>query len=164
MIDVPKGTKITLYKEGHFDAAHRLNNYEGKCANMHGHRWVYRVYVSADQLDDCGMVIDFKDLKKAMKDLVEDKFDHKVINDNITFNPTAENLAIYIFLNLSSVIDAKNIQVVRVDVFESPESCATITIDDVGGSQNYIHSLEEDVERLRKIVKSNRCERLHGII
>lgn len=74
--------------------AHRLNlNYESKCQNLHGHNWIITVYCKADKLDANGMVCDFTHIKRA----VQDKLDHKVINDVVKdINPTAENIARWI--------------------------------------------------------------------
>lgn len=74
--------------------AHRLNlNYESKCQNLHGHNWIVTVYCKAEKLDANGMVCDFTHIKRA----VQDKLDHKVINDVVKdINPTAENMARWI--------------------------------------------------------------------
>ena len=70
--------------------AHRLNlNYESKCANLHGHNWIVTVWCKSKTLDDNGMVIDFTHIKRE----VQDKLDHKFLNDVVEFNPTAENIA-----------------------------------------------------------------------
>lgn len=73
--------------------AHRLKlNYESKCSSLHGHNWVVVVYCQSEELDENGMVIDFTHIKKA----VHDKLDHKLINEVVDFNPTAENMARWI--------------------------------------------------------------------
>ena len=73
--------------------AHRLNlNYESKCANLHGHNWIVTVWCKSQTLDDNGMVMDFTHIKRE----VQDKLDHKFLNDVVPFNPTAENLAKWI--------------------------------------------------------------------
>ena len=70
--------------------AHRLNlNYESKCANLHGHNWIVTVWCKSKTLDDNGMVMDFTHIKRE----VQDKLDHKFLNDVVPFNPTAENIA-----------------------------------------------------------------------
>ena len=70
--------------------AHRLNlNYESKCANLHGHNWIVTVWCKSQTLDANGMVIDFTHIKRE----VQDKLDHKFLNDIVEFNPTAENIA-----------------------------------------------------------------------
>ena len=74
-------------------AAHKLTlDYASKCTNLHGHNWIVDVYLKSETLNSNGMIMDFTHIKKK----VQDKFDHKVINDVVDFNPTAENLAKYI--------------------------------------------------------------------
>ena len=70
--------------------AHRLNlNYESKCANLHGHNWIVTVWCKSQTLDANGMVIDFTHIKRE----VQERLDHKFLNDVVEFNPTAENIA-----------------------------------------------------------------------
>ena len=70
--------------------AHRLNlNYDSKCANLHGHNWIVTVWCKSQTLDANGMVMDFTHIKRQ----VQDKLDHKFLNDVVPFNPTAENIA-----------------------------------------------------------------------
>ena len=70
--------------------AHRLNlNYESKCANLHGHNWIVTVWCKSQTLDANGMVMDFTHIKSQ----VQEKLDHKFLNDVVPFNPTAENIA-----------------------------------------------------------------------
>ena len=79
----------------HFAAAHRLREYNGDCENLHGHNWEVRLVVQSDRLGKLGMVMDFRDLKGILKDVVEE-FDHAYLNDLERFaevNPTTENLA-----------------------------------------------------------------------
>jgi len=90
---------ITLHTEGWYDAAHHLENYEGKCANLHGHTYKVEVWVKGGtltQLDKTSILWDFGKLKK-----ITDKFDHKNL-DNIYVdkNSTAENQCIYIYKEL----------------------------------------------------------------
>lgn len=74
-------------------AAHQLKlDYESKCSNLHGHNWIIDVYLRSETLNKNGMVMDFALIKQK----IQSRFDHKVINDVVDFNPTAENLAKYI--------------------------------------------------------------------
>ena len=130
---------LTVSKECRFDAAHLLTNHKGQCKNLHGH--TYRVIVKvAGQNDGKDMVIDFKDLKQVIQEVILDRFDHAFIYDTsspneveiadvitkhgmksigIPFRSTAENLATYFFHELTP-----RVHVVSVQVYETPESCA----------------------------------------
>ncbi len=95
-------------------AAHRLTlDYESKCTNLHGHNWIIDVYLKSETLNQNGMVMDFT----LIKEKIQNKFDHKVINDVVDFNPTAENLAKYICDELAPFC-------YRVDVQESLDNTA----------------------------------------
>lgn len=73
--------------------AHHLKlPYESKCSNIHGHNWIVTIYCKAEKLTDYGMIVDFKTVKTA----IMDKLDHKFINEQVDFNPTAENMAKWI--------------------------------------------------------------------
>ena len=96
-------------------AAHKLElDYESKCTCLHGHNWIIDVYLRSDTLDKNGMVMDFTHIKKK----VQDKFDHKIINECVSFNPTAENMAKYICDELGPCC-------YRVDVQESENNTAS---------------------------------------
>jgi 6-pyruvoyltetrahydropterin/6-carboxytetrahydropterin synthase len=85
--------------EDSFAAGHYLRNYRGKCENPHGHNYKVRVTLAGEQLDKAGLLIDFKDLRDVMKQVI-DRLDHRMINDLEPFtvlNPSAENLAKYFF-------------------------------------------------------------------
>lgn len=73
--------------------AHQLSlDYPSKCSNLHGHNWKILVKCQSETLDQNGMVVDFTHIKKS----VEDKLDHKNLNEIFDFNPTAENIAKWI--------------------------------------------------------------------
>lgn len=109
----------------HFDAAHFLRGYQGKCENLHGHRFMVAVTVETEMLDEVGMSVDFCVIKRHFKELV-DQFDHKSLNETAPFdtiNPTSENLAAYFFREMKSRLSGVTIR--RVKVWESPDSWAS---------------------------------------
>jgi 6-pyruvoyltetrahydropterin/6-carboxytetrahydropterin synthase len=106
--------------ETDFAASHQLVGYQGKCKALHGHTWKVRVEVETDQLNDIGISYDFKELKSITKKVIR-KIDHKHINEIPPFdtvNPTAENLAKYIYMNVKEKLP-KGINMVQVTVWES---------------------------------------------
>ena len=138
--------RITMYEltvESHFDAAHFLAGHPGKCRNIHGHRWKVILAVAAENVDAegpaRGMVMDFADMKKALKDITGE-LDHTLIIEEgslrpstvaalqdegmalqiMAFRPTAENLARYIF----DKVTAAGVPAAAVTVCESPCSTA----------------------------------------
>ena len=107
----------------HFDAAHKLNNYVGACSKLHGHRWEVIFALSGDILNNCGMLLDFKEVKKIIERSLPD---HEYLNEKVDFNPTAENLSKYLYQCMSKEISNinKNIKLDYVELFESPDcSC-----------------------------------------
>jgi 6-pyruvoyltetrahydropterin/6-carboxytetrahydropterin synthase len=114
------GTYTLTIKE-HFDAAHALIGYPGECRNLHGHTWDIEVSVRGSELDEVGIVYDFKDLKSNLMGIL-DQFDHKYLNEVPPFdsmNATAENLARVIYEQLSALLP-EGIELVEVAVWESP--------------------------------------------
>ena len=96
------------------ESAHRLDGYDGKCANLHGHNWKIEVEVAFGAngrlIEDgpkAGMVMDFKDLDRVLNKIVKEKFDHVVINDHMDARPTAENMAWYIAAMLKDHLPIK---------------------------------------------------------
>lgn len=110
--------------ETSFSSAHNIRGYDGACENLHGHNWKVEVNVCAPTLDKLGMVIDFKVLKEETRKVI-DSLDHKYLNEVPPFdreNATAENIARFIFKELSKAI--KNIKVSEVRVWESESAAA----------------------------------------
>lgn len=132
-----------LKSEHSFDSAHFLAGYEGKCNNIHGHRWKVEIEVQSEKLIENGqlegMVIDFGDLKRDLKEMV-DYYDHAliiqegtmrretlkcIIEDgfkviNVNFRPTAENFAEFFFKAMKN----KGYNVKRATVYETPTNSA----------------------------------------
>lgn len=130
-----------------FDSAHFLAGYNGKCANLHGHRWVIEVEAGAETLTDSGekrgMVIDFGDLKRIVRALA-DSYDHALIYESgslrettvfalqdegfrlieVPYRPTAENFA----KNFFEALSAEGLPVLRVTVYETPDNSAAYEV------------------------------------
>ncbi len=83
-----------------FDAAHRLPNYNGKCARVHGHTYDVEVVLEGPVDDESGFLMDFYDLKQILKSVLEE-LDHRDLNE-IFGNPTAEKIAEHIKAGLES--------------------------------------------------------------
>ena len=124
--------------EDSFDTAHFLARYNGKCRNIHGHRWRVVIEIAGENLDD-GMVVDFTDIKAALKALT-DNLDHSLVMEKDTlkpqtyeclvdegfrimimdFRPTAENFAKYFFDEIKN----KGFNIRAAEVYETPNNCA----------------------------------------
>ena len=95
-----------LEVETEFAAAHALREYKGKCENLHGHNYRVLLSVAGDNLDQIGMLCDFKEIKRLLKRVLE-PIDHQYLNDTEPFckmNPTTENLAKYICTEIAPQI------------------------------------------------------------
>ena len=123
--------------EDSFDSAHFLARYNGKCRNIHGHRWRVVIEIAGENLDD-GMVVDFTDIKAALKALT-DNLDHSLVMEKDTlkpqtyeclvdegfrimimdFRPTAENFAKYFFDEIKN----KGFNIRAAEVYETPNNC-----------------------------------------
>ena len=116
-----------MYKisvEQHFDAAHALRGYKGKCESLHGHRFRVVAKVTAVKLDNIGLAYDFTELKARLKAIL-DRFDHVSLNDIPPFdkiNPSSENIARTVYAELTSAIKDVPVALDAVEVWESPES------------------------------------------
>ena len=109
--------------EKHFDAAHYLRGYQGKCEAMHGHRYRVVVKLRADKLNDIGLAYDFTDLKRHLDDILS-RFDHTCLNDVEPFdkiNPSAENIAAAIYNELKGKLAGDPVSLTSVEAWESPE-------------------------------------------
>lgn len=132
----------------HFDSAHFLTDYYGKCENLHGHQWEVVVYLGCEDLQPEGteqdMVMDFTQFKKKVRALC-DSLDHTFLVEEgslkpatiaaledegftltiLPFRTTAENLARY----MAEQLIAEGLPVCQVDCYETPHNCATYMVD-----------------------------------
>ena len=133
-----------LKTKASFDSAHFLKDYDGKCSNIHGHRWTVKIKVGAETLEsdtqNRGMVVDFSNLKKDLKEIA-DHFDHSLIMETgslkqatedallaenlrivkVDFRPTAENFAKYIYDEMAD----RGYKVIEASVYETPNNVAS---------------------------------------
>ncbi len=133
----------TLTTSASFDSAHFLKGYNGKCANIHGHRWTLKVTIQGMDLqqggEKDGMLLDFGDLKQAVRGIA-DSWDHALIYEAgslqeatiaamqaeqfrliaVPFRPTAEHMARHFY----TLLKTQGLPVQEVLVYETPENCA----------------------------------------
>lgn len=110
--------------EEHFDAAHALRGYGGKCENLHGHRFKVVVTVSAAELNEIGLAFDFTELKGHLREILA-AFDHTYLNEVSPFdklNPSSENIALTIYDCLQACLPKVVVSLTSVEVWESPQS------------------------------------------
>jgi 6-pyruvoyltetrahydropterin/6-carboxytetrahydropterin synthase len=115
-----------LTVEGHFAAAHKLRGYQGECEKLHGHNWRVQVQVAGQELDDLGMLMDFRELKAALQDVLQ-VLDHEYLNEVQPFdrtNPTTENVCRHITGKLGAKLPG-GVSVRRVSCWESDTCGAT---------------------------------------
>lgn len=118
--------------EQHFDAAHFLRGYKGKCENIHGHRYTIRVRLKTEKLNDIGLAYDFTNIKSLLKTIVN-RFDHIALNDVSPFdkiNPSAENIACTIYKELKAGLSIQSqIAISAVEAWETPQQGVVYTPD-----------------------------------
>ena len=114
----------------HFDAAHYLRGYQGRCEQMHGHRFQVVVSVQAQQLNDIGLAFDFVALRGQLDEILR-RFDHVCLNEVPPFdkiNPSSENVAREIYDQLKKRLTG-GVVLSTVEVWESPESHVTYSLE-----------------------------------
>jgi len=117
--------------EQHFDAAHFLRGYQGKCEALHGHRFRVVVKTIASGLDDIGLAYDFVELKRYVADILS-RFDHTCLNDVPPFdkiNPSSENIASTVYNELQPKLAGAPVSISCVEVWESPQTGVVYTPD-----------------------------------
>ena len=116
--------------EQHFDAAHYLRGYRGKCEAVHGHRFTVVARIETAALNDIGIAYDFADLKEHLREILA-RFDHTCVNDVPPFddiNPSSENMAALIYAELVKLV-APPVSVASVEVWESPQTRVSYSPD-----------------------------------
>jgi 6-pyruvoyltetrahydropterin/6-carboxytetrahydropterin synthase len=112
---------------GSFAAAHNLRDFRGKCENLHGHNWKVEVVLRGTSLESNGILIDFGEVKAAARKALEE-VDHKYLNDLPFFmqnNPSSENIARFLFEELSAKLNTGTRRLYSVSAWESADACAT---------------------------------------
>ena len=112
--------------EDTFNSAHFLKNYDGNCKNMHGHNFKVQLFVYGETLNEIGLLMDYKILKQELKAILS-PLDHHLLNEVLTINPTSENLAQYIYEQISSRMPIQ-VKVAKVAIWESDKACASYFI------------------------------------
>jgi len=116
--------------QAHYDSAHFLRHYKGKCERLHGHRYVVEMALATEELDKSGIAFDFVDVKKHLRDLAE-YLDHNNLNDLPPFDeiePSAENQAKYFYDEMKRRLPQRMAEaIVYARVWETPTQWAQYT-------------------------------------
>ncbi len=150
---------VTVMKQIRFCAGHRLVGHEGRCANLHGHNYLAQIFVTGNETDALGRLVDFSVINRLFKGWIDDHWDHgmliweqdvaamgalKTVEPNrvfaLPYNPTAENMARYLLQEVApellGKVEGYQIQVSKVVVWETENSAAEVSLD--AGSANGI--------------------------
>lgn len=147
---------LTIMRRIKFCAGHRLHRHGGKCEFFHGHNYVADFYVTADEVDDVGRVIDFADLKRLFKGWIDDQWDHGfLLNESdenglnairqvepckffvLPYNPTAENMARYLLDEVCpKLLEGTGVAATKVVIWETEDAFAEASVS----SENSIGS------------------------
>ncbi|HCS52758.1 6-carboxytetrahydropterin synthase [Rubinisphaera sp.] len=140
---------LTIMKRIRFCAGHRLFGHEGKCAFFHGHNYIADIYVTGEETDEVGRLVDFAHLKKAFKGWIDENWDHafllNVSDENgidaikrvepskyfiLPYNPTAENIAKYLLENVAvELMENQPHSVSKVVIWETEDSFAEASVE-----------------------------------
>jgi 6-pyruvoyltetrahydropterin/6-carboxytetrahydropterin synthase len=143
---------ITVMRKVSFCAGHRLLNHENKCANVHGHNYIVEFYVTGNEVDEIGRVVDFAVINRLFKGWIDENWDHgfllwdqdeeavkalRMIRPNriflLPYNPTAENMARFLIEVVAPPLIASirgyDLRMTKVVVWETENSSATVTVD-----------------------------------
>ena len=109
----------------HFDAAHFIEGMNSPCARLHGHTWRVETTIRGNKINGLGLLVDFAWVKKMADELIDKEFDHRCLNEMPGFeqvNPTAENIAEYLFWNFKLKVTEIGLELTNVRVYESGEA------------------------------------------
>ncbi len=119
-----------LMVETEFAAAHQLKEARGGCEKLHGHTWKVQVFVKGEKLDQHGILVDFRAMKKLVKKWIA-HLDHHYLNEVLgSTNPTTENIARYLFQKLEKEINLETVELSKVRVWEARDSSITYSQGD----------------------------------
>jgi len=108
--------------ETEFAAAHHIKEAGGKCENLHGHTWKVQVTLQGKKLDERGILIDFREVKKIVKKSI-DELDHQYLNEVLkNIEPTTENIAKYLFKKLKRKLNSERVKLSKIKVGESDKT------------------------------------------
>jgi 6-pyruvoyltetrahydropterin/6-carboxytetrahydropterin synthase len=140
---------LTIMKRVKFCAGHRLVGHGGKCEFFHGHNYLAEFFVSGEEVDAVGRLIDFAVLKARLKGWIDEHWDHGFLlserDENgiraigmveptkpylLPYNPTAENMARYLLETVCPpLLDGTGVRAVKVVIWETEDSCAEASVD-----------------------------------
>ena len=137
-----------LVVQHEIDAGHRLREHKGMCRNVHGHHYVFKVYLRSRTLDEQGFVVDFKVVKDSLKRFLDEHFDHAFLFEEgdpigeyiasqgfkvyrLPYPPTAENLALTVYQHLTQTLTLKGVDIVKVECWETPTSGASVVSEQI---------------------------------
>jgi len=109
---------MMLRKEYRFEAAHFIHNHPGKCRNLHGHSYRLFVCLEGKVNAETGMILDFEDLSRIVREHVIERLDHHFLNDLIPL-PTAENISVWIWAQLKPQLAG----LCQIELFETADNC-----------------------------------------
>lgn len=125
-----RAKSIRITKMFTFDSAHRLEEYEGKCCHLHGHTYKLEVTVKGE-VDTSGMVFDFSVLKAVVNEQVLIHLDHKYLNEVFDFNPTSENITVWIFERIDESLQDYPCSLESLKLWETATSYAELRRSDI---------------------------------
>ena len=116
-----------LIVEKTFDSAHFLKGYDGDCARMHGHTYKVQICVAGTTLNELGMLMDFKEMKRELNIIIK-RLDHQILNEVLDVNPTTELVAKYFYDELMGKTPT-GVKLKKVILWENLSNCVVYSPD-----------------------------------